>query len=66
MKLQKRFLREANGKKYFKYIIQIPPEEIKKSQLKEGDELKIESKKGEIKLNKQFHFIWEIVLSISW
>jgi len=52
MKLQKRLSREYNGKKYYKYIIVIPEKEIKKSKLKEGDELQIESKEKEIKMRK--------------
>ncbi|MFC1685598.1 hypothetical protein ACFLZZ_01090 [Nanoarchaeota archaeon] len=53
MKLQKRFLREVNGKKYFKWIVNLPPESIEKAQLKEGDELEAETKKGEIRLRKK-------------
>ena len=52
MKLQKRFSREYNGKKYYKYIIVIPEKEIKNAKFKEGDELNIESKDNEIKINK--------------
>ena len=31
MKLQKRFLRKYNGKNYYKYMINIPPELIEKA-----------------------------------
>jgi len=53
MKLQKRLSRTYKNKKYHKYIIVIPENEVKKSGFKEGDELTISSKKGEIKLNKK-------------
>lgn len=52
MKLQKRFLRKVNGKEYHKFMIQLPPENIKEAGFKEGDELEAEAKKGEIKLKK--------------
>ena len=52
MKLQKRFLREVNGKMYYKYLVQIPPEIIKEAKLKEGDELDIKVGKGEVRLRK--------------
>lgn len=53
MKLQKRFLREYNGKKYYKFIINIPPKIIKKAGFKEGDDLEPSVKKGEIKLREK-------------
>ena len=53
MKLQKRFLRKYNNKNYYKFMINLPPEEVEKAELKEGDELEVESKKGEIKLKKK-------------
>ena len=53
MKLQKRLSRIYNGKKYYKYIIVIPEKNIKKANLKEGDELMIESKRGKITLKKE-------------
>jgi len=52
MKLQKRLSRKYNNKEYYKYLLVIPVEEIKKSGFKEGQELKIETKKGEIKIMK--------------
>ncbi|MDO8564319.1 MAG: hypothetical protein Q7R87_04900 [Nanoarchaeota archaeon] len=48
MKLQKRLSRKYKGKEYYKYIIVIPEREIIKANLKEGDELSTDSKKGEI------------------
>jgi len=53
MKLQRRLSRTYNGKKYFKYIIIIPEEDINNARLKEGDELITETKKGEIVLRKK-------------
>lgn len=52
MKLQKSLSRKYKEKEYSKYILVIPEEAIKKSGFKVGDELKIETKRGEIKVNK--------------
>jgi len=52
MKIQKRLSRKYKEKKYYKYLITLPEQEIKKSGLKEGDEVEIISKKNEIKLVK--------------
>ncbi len=52
MKLQKMLSRIYKGKRYYKYILVIPEKDVKKAQFKEGDELKIESKKREIKIRK--------------
>lgn len=52
MKLQKRLSRIYKGKRYHKYILVIPEKDIKKAKFKEGDELKSEVKKGEIKIKK--------------
>jgi len=52
MKLQKRFSRKYKNKEYHKYILVIPNKEIKKSGFKEGQELKIETRKNEIKIKK--------------
>ena len=48
MKLQKRFLREYKGKKYYKFMINIAPELIKKLGFKAGDELKVDVKGGKL------------------
>ncbi len=56
MKLQRRLSRAYKGKKYYKYILVIPEKEIKKAEFDEGDFLKIDSVKGEIKINKEV--IW--------
>ena len=52
MKLQKRLSRIYKDKKYYKYILVIPEKEIEKAEFKEGDELKSETKKGEIKIKR--------------
>ena len=52
MKLQKRMSRIYKGKKYYKYIVNIPEEEIIKAGLKEGDEMMVESKHESINLSK--------------
>jgi len=52
MKLQKRLSRIYKEKKYYKYILVIPEKEIKEAEFNEGDKLKIESKKGKIKIHK--------------
>jgi len=53
MKVQKRLSRTYKNKNYYKYLIIIPEEDIKKAGIKEGDELVTNVKKGEIKLKKQ-------------
>ncbi len=53
MKLQKQLSRKVEGKEYDKYVAVLPPESVKESGFKEGDELKAEAKKGEIKLTKK-------------
>lgn len=52
MKLQKRLSRKYKGKEYHKYILVVPEIEIKKADFKEGEDLKLESKKGEINIRK--------------
>ena len=53
MKLQKHFAKKIGRKKYYKHVVVIPEEEIKKAGFKKGQELEAESKKGEIKLRKK-------------
>ena len=53
MKLQKRFLIEVNGKKYYKYLVQITPEVIEEANFNAGDELGVEVKKGEVRLKRK-------------
>ena len=52
MKLQKRFLREYKGKKYYKFMINIAPKIIKKLGFKAGDELKADVKGGKLVIGK--------------
>lgn len=53
MKLQKRFLRKYNGKDYYKFMVNIPPELVKEAEFKEGDELIAVCNKGEIRLRRK-------------
>jgi len=53
MKILKETSREYNGKKYFKYKVNIPEKIMKDSGFKGGDELKAETSKGEIKLRRK-------------
>jgi len=50
MKLQKHKTRR--DKNYYKYVVVIPEDKVNESGFQEGDELKAEAKKGEIKLRK--------------
>ncbi|AJF62452.1 MAG: hypothetical protein QT11_C0001G0303 [archaeon GW2011_AR20] len=52
MRLQKRFSSKYKDKEYYKYQVNIPEEEIRKAQLKEGDKLDIETEKHKIILKK--------------
>lgn len=52
MKLQKRLSRIYKGKSYYKYILVISEKDIKKAGFKEGEILKSQTKKGEIKIKK--------------
>jgi hypothetical protein len=52
MKVLKVKSRNYKGKQYYKFRVNLPSEELEKAGFKEGDELEINSKKGEIKLIK--------------
>jgi formylmethanofuran dehydrogenase subunit D len=53
MKIQKQLSRKGKeNKDYYKYVIILPEELLKESGFKEGDEIKGEAKKGEIRLRK--------------
>ena len=52
MKVLKVKSRNYKGKQYYKHRINLPEEVLDKANFKEGDELKVEAKKGEIKLRK--------------
>jgi len=53
MKLQKQLSKKRGKKKYFRYTVNFHEEVINKARFKPGDELKVEAKKGEIKLKKK-------------
>jgi len=53
MKLQKRLGRIYGGKKYYKWVITIPPEDIIDSGFKEGDGLKVKSEDGKITITRK-------------
>jgi hypothetical protein len=56
MKVIKETSRQYKGKPYYKYKVNIPEKELKKANIKEGDELYVSgsnSKKSEIKLRKK-------------
>jgi hypothetical protein len=46
MKLQKQ--RTRKDKSYYKYVLVVPEEKIEKAEFKEGQELKVEAKKGRL------------------
>ncbi|MEK6889395.1 MAG: AbrB/MazE/SpoVT family DNA-binding domain-containing protein [Nanoarchaeota archaeon] len=50
-KLQKQLSRKVGDKEYSKYVIVIPSSEIEKSGLKEGQELKLETRNNKIIIN---------------
>ena len=53
MKVQKQLSKKIGDKTYYKYVVVIPEDAVKDSGFKEGDELKAEAKKGEIKLRRR-------------
>ncbi len=53
MKVLKVKSRNYKGKQYYKYRINLPEEVLNESNLKEGDELEAEAKKGEIRLRRK-------------
>ena len=52
MKIQKKFIREYKGKKYYKYIVHIPAYILEEADLKEDDEVEISGKNKKIILEK--------------
>jgi len=52
MKIQKQLSKKRADKEYYRYVINIPLDVLKKSGFKEGDELEAEAKKGEVRLRK--------------
>ncbi len=53
MKIEKVKSRKYKNKQYYKYRIVLPEKELKKSGFKAGDKLKVEAKKGEMKLRRE-------------
>lgn len=53
MKILKEKSREYKGQAYYKYKVNIPERVLSSSSLKVGDELEVETKKGEIILRKK-------------
>jgi len=53
MKVQKQLSKKVNGKTYYKYVVIIPESELKKAEIKGGDEVEVENKKGKIVFNKK-------------
>lgn len=53
MKVQRHLTDKRGKKKYYKYVVVIPEEEIKKAGFKKGQELKVESSNGKIVLKKR-------------
>ena len=52
MKIEKVKSRTYKGKPYYKYRINIPKDKMKEAELKEGDDLEVKAKKGELNLKK--------------
>jgi len=52
MKIREVLDKKIGNKKYNRYIVILPKEEVKNSELI-GEEIVVSSKKGEIKLNKK-------------
>ncbi|MEK6830080.1 MAG: hypothetical protein AABY15_08250 [Nanoarchaeota archaeon] len=55
MKIVKVKTRKYKEKTYYRYRIDLPEEKMKEAELKEGDDLNIEAKKGELKLKIKRH-----------
>ncbi len=51
MKLQKHITKK--GTHYFKWEVILPADKVETAEFEEGDELEVESKKGEIRLIKK-------------
>lgn len=54
MKVQKQLSKKRDDKTYYRYVVNIPEKELKKANIKEGDELYVSKRKeGEISLKKE-------------
>lgn len=54
-RLQKQISRKVGDKEYAKWVLVIPPKDIKETGFKEGQELKVEAKEGKIVISKNNH-----------
>lgn len=61
-KLQKQVSRKKKDKKYYKYVLTIPPEVIKEKGLKPGDDIEIIFKKKADKSKKESKKVREVKL----
>ncbi|MBA3064645.1 MAG: AbrB/MazE/SpoVT family DNA-binding domain-containing protein [Nanoarchaeota archaeon] len=52
MKIQKQLSKKRGDKTYYRSVLNLPSELLKKAGFKSGDELEAEAKKGEIRLRK--------------
>ena len=52
MRILKEKSREYNGKAYYKYKVNLPEKVIKEAGFEEGDDLKVEVRKGEVRLRR--------------
>ena len=52
MKIEKVKSRKYKNTQYYKYRVIIPEKKLNEAELKEGDNLEIKTKKGEIKLRR--------------
>jgi bifunctional DNA-binding transcriptional regulator/antitoxin component of YhaV-PrlF toxin-antitoxin module len=53
MRLQKQLSRKVGSKEYAKWVVVIPPEEVEKAGLKEGDELELEIQKKILRIKRK-------------
>jgi len=53
MKIQRQLSKKRGDKEYYRYVIVLPDDILKKAGLKKGDELEAEAKKGEVRLRKK-------------
>ena len=53
MKLQKQLSKKVGDKVYYKYVLVFPEKVIKDAGFKEGFDLEVDAKKGEVKLRRK-------------
>ena len=54
VQIQKQLSRKVGDKEYIKYVLVIPPKNVKEAGFKEGQELKLETRNGHIIISKNF------------